>query len=62
MSRAIVIEFASLGRVPLLVFPVVPGAGERLFPDGTVPIDLTLESTRANGQAVRIIYTRTGGQ
>jgi dihydrofolate reductase len=46
----------------LLVFPVVLGAGERLFPDGTVPIDLTLESARTKGQAVRIIYTRTGGQ
>jgi len=46
----------------LMMFPVVLGAGERLFPDGTVPVDLTLESARTKGQAVRIIYTRTGGQ
>jgi dihydrofolate reductase len=46
----------------LLIFPVVLGSGERLFPDGTVPADLTLESARTKGQAVRIIYTRTRGQ
>ena len=30
----------------LLVFPLVLGTGERLFPDGTPPIDLTLVSAQ----------------
>jgi dihydrofolate reductase len=42
----------------LLVFPLVLGAGERLFPDGTPPIDLTLTSAQTAGPAVRLIYAR----
>jgi dihydrofolate reductase len=42
----------------LLVFPIVLGAGARLFPDGTSPIDLTLVSAQTAGPAVRLIYTR----
>ena len=42
----------------LLVFPLVLGAGERLFPDGTRPADLTLTSAQTAGPAVRLIYTR----
>jgi dihydrofolate reductase len=41
----------------LIVFPVVLGAGTRLFPDGT-PIDLNLVSAQTAGPAVRLIYTR----
>jgi dihydrofolate reductase len=43
----------------LLVFPLVLGEGERLFPDGTAPIDLTLISAQTAGPAVRLIYTRS---
>ena len=41
----------------LMVFPIVLGAGTRLFPDGT-PIDLNLVSVQTAGPAVRLIYTR----
>jgi dihydrofolate reductase len=44
----------------LLVFPLVLGTGERLFPDNTPPIDLILVSAHTAGQAVRLIYTRPG--
>jgi dihydrofolate reductase len=46
----------------LLVFPLVLGTGERLFPDGTRPIDLTLVSAQTAGSAVRLIYTRPGNR
>jgi dihydrofolate reductase len=42
----------------LLVFPLVLGAGTRLFPDGAPPVDLTLVSAQTVGPAVRIIYSR----
>jgi dihydrofolate reductase len=42
----------------LLVFPLVLGEGERLFPDGTAPIDLALTSAETAGPAVRLVYTR----
>lgn len=42
----------------LLVFPLVLGEGERLFPDGTAPIDLALTSAETAGPTVRLIYTR----
>ena len=42
----------------LLVFPLVLGEGERLFPDGTRPADLALVSAEAAGPAVRLTYTR----
>jgi dihydrofolate reductase len=42
----------------LLVFPLVLGAGERLFPDGTRPVDLVLTSAQTAGPAVRLIYSR----
>ncbi len=38
------------------------GTGERLFPDGTPPIDLTLVSAQTAGLAVRLIYTRPGNR
>ena len=43
----------------LLTFPLVLGAGEHLFPDGTAPIHLTLISAQTAGPAVRLIYTRS---
>jgi hypothetical protein len=42
----------------LLMFPIVLGAGARLFPDGTPPIDLNLVSAQTAGPAVRLIYAR----
>jgi len=44
------------------VFPLVLGAGERLFRDGVAPIDLTLVSAQIAGPAVRLIYTRPGNR
>ena len=44
----------------LLVFPVILGAGTRLFPDGTAPADLALVSAGTRGAAVRLVYTRSG--
>jgi dihydrofolate reductase len=46
----------------LVVFPLVLGAGTRLFPDGTVPVNLTLVSAQTAGPAVRLIYTRSDSQ
>jgi dihydrofolate reductase len=42
----------------LMVFPLVLGAGERLFPDGSPPAELALVSAQIAGPAVRLIYTR----
>lgn len=42
----------------LIVFPLVLGTGTRLFPDGTPPVNLTLESAQTAGPAVRLIYAR----
>jgi dihydrofolate reductase len=42
----------------LLVFPLVLGTGERLFPDGATPMDLNLTSAQTVGAALRLIYTR----
>jgi dihydrofolate reductase len=44
----------------LLVFPLVLGAGTRLFPDGTAPADLALVSAGTRGAAARLVYTRPG--
>jgi dihydrofolate reductase len=43
----------------LLVFPLVLGTGERLFPEGTPPMNLTLASAQTAGPAVRLAYTRS---
>jgi dihydrofolate reductase len=42
----------------LLMFPLVLGEGTRLFPDGTAPVSLTLESAETAGPVVRLIYRR----
>jgi len=44
----------------LIVFPLVLGSGSRLFPDGTLPIDLAPVSVESAGPAVRLIYARRG--
>jgi dihydrofolate reductase len=46
----------------LLVFPLVLGAGTRLFPDGTAPVNLALTSAQTAGPAVRLIYTQGYGK
>ena len=46
----------------LLVFPLVLGAGTRLFPDGTAAVNLALTSAQTAGPAVRLIYTRPDNQ
>ena len=43
----------------LLVFPVILGAGTRVFPDGTAPADLALVSAGTRGAAARLVYTRS---
>jgi dihydrofolate reductase len=44
----------------LLVFPLILGAGTRLFPDGTAPADLALVSAGTRGAAARLVYTWPG--
>ena len=43
----------------LMVFPLIIGAGTRLFPDGTAPADLALASAQTKGAAARLVYTRS---
>ena len=45
----------------ILVFPLVLGTGERLFPDGSQPADLALVTAQTAGPAVRLVYTRQAG-
>jgi dihydrofolate reductase len=62
-SASVVHALTAAGLVDeyrLLVFPVVLGAGTRLFPDGTAPADLALVSAGTRGAAVRLVYTRSG--
>jgi hypothetical protein len=42
------------------VFPLVLGAGTRLFPDGAAPADLALVSAQPKGVTARLVYTRSG--
>jgi len=44
----------------LMVFPLILGAGTRVFPDGTAPADLALVSAGTRGAAARLVYTRSG--
>ena len=44
----------------LMVFPLILGAGTRVFPDGTAPADLALVSAQTRGPALRLVYTRSG--
>jgi dihydrofolate reductase len=48
-------------RLNLLVFPVVVGAGRRLFPDSGIATGLALEESRATPSGVEIsVYRPTG--
>jgi dihydrofolate reductase len=46
----------------LLVYPLVLGAGERLFPAGTAPAALALAGARPVGPVIRLTLTRPGGR
>src|SRR5262249_43014074 len=46
----------------LLVFPVVLGKGQRLFPSGISPIDLEVVSAERSGIATLVIYQRAEGR
>ena len=48
-------------RLNLLVFPVIVGAGRRLFADGGIATGLALEESRTTGSGVTIsVYRPTG--
>jgi len=46
----------------LMVFPLILGEGTRLFPDGSVPVNLALVSAQTVGPAVKLIYSRSENQ
>jgi dihydrofolate reductase len=45
----------------LLTFPVVLGTGERLFADGTRPVDMECVAAERSGAAVLTRYRRVAG-
>ncbi len=48
-------------RLNLLVFPVIVGAGRRLFPDSGIATGLALDESRTTGSGVTIsVYRPTG--
>jgi len=49
-------------RLNLLVFPVIVGAGRRLFPDSGIPTGLALDHSRTTGSGVTISVYRTTGR
>jgi dihydrofolate reductase len=49
-------------RLNLLVFPVIVGAGRRLFPDSGIATGLALEDSRTTPSGVAISVYRTGGR
>lgn len=63
-SRSVVralMEHDLVDEYRLLVFPVVLGEGERLFPAGISPIDLEVVSAERSGVATLVTYRRAGG-
>src|SRR5690348_5718411 len=58
---ALLLEYGLADEVVLLVVPVLLGAGNRFFADGTPPRELTLVSTKAVPSGVVIsTYTLSG--
>ena len=57
----VLLEHELADEVLLLVFPVLLGAGKRLFADGTPPRDLTLVSAKAVPSGVIISTYRPNG-
>ncbi len=52
------IEADLVDEYRLLIFPIVVGEGRRLFPEGTLPIDLRLVDVERSGEAVLVTYHR----
>lgn len=57
----VLLEHELADEVLLLVFPILLGAGKRLFADGTPPRDLALVSTKAVSSGVIISKYRPNG-
>jgi dihydrofolate reductase len=57
----VLLEHELADEVLLLVFPVLLGAGKRLFADGTPPREFALVSTKAVGSGVIISTYRPNG-
>jgi dihydrofolate reductase len=58
-SGSLVAALAPIGLIDeyrLMVYPVVLGAGKRLFPDGSQPADLQLVSCSRAGETVILTY------
>lgn len=51
-----------IDRLNLLVFPVIVGAGRRLFPDGGLATGLALDESRTTPSGVTISVYRTTGR
>ena len=49
-------------RLNLLTFPVIVGAGKRLFPDSGIATGLALEESRTTGSGVTISVFRPKGR
>jgi dihydrofolate reductase len=49
-------------RLNLIVFPVIVGAGRRLFPEKGIATGLALEESRTTGSGVTISVYRTKGR
>jgi dihydrofolate reductase len=49
-------------RLNLLVFPVIVGAGRRLFPDSGIATGLALEESRSTPSGVAISVYRPSGR
>lgn len=51
-------EHDLVDELRLLVFPIVLGEGQRLFPSGISPIDLEVVSAERSGAATLVTYSR----
>ncbi|HEY4025384.1 MAG TPA: dihydrofolate reductase family protein [Candidatus Dormibacteraeota bacterium] len=63
-SRSVVrslLEHDLVDELRLLVFPVVLGEGERLFPAGISPIEMEVVSAERSGVATLVTYRRARG-
>ncbi len=56
------LEHDLIDRLNLLVFPVVVGAGRRLFPESGIATGLALDESRTTGSGVTISVYRTNGR
>lgn len=56
------LEHDLVDRLNLLVFPVIVGAGRRLFPEGGIATGLALDESRTTGSGVTILVYRPTGR